>query len=652
MASDTSLVFNLVARERVTQALGPVAAKLQAFGTRITSAVAGVGVAAPYVAAAAVAAGGLAAGALAAGVAVSAFKAAAAPQLEEVTNAWNLYEAAQKAAAEGGDKAAEAQKAYTEALAQMPPATRATAEEFVGLKSDFKTWSDSLSSTTMPIFTRGIQALRAALPSLTPLVQSAAGALGGFVDEIATGLKSDGFKTWIADFAAAAGPALSNFLAVVKNIAVGVGALLHAFLPMSAGVTGGLAQMTEGFATWAKGLEGSAGFAKFLDLARSGQGALGNLGTAFGDLLVSLAPFLGATAIVAQTLADVIGAVPPGVITVLAQAFIAASVGMKAWAIATAIWSGVQRVATAVQWAMNTALFASPITWIIIAIVALVAAIVIIATKTTWFQTIWSTVWGAITEFVSGQVEVIGGILAWFGELPGKFAGWFGTAKDWAIAKLTDLVTWLNSLPLRAGAALGGLAVKLWNVGYDAFQNLKDAAVNRAVSLHNWIAGLPGRLVGALGGQAYRFYNMGLDFVYGLWDGISAAGGWLWSQVSNFASNNIVDPVKDFLHIGSPSKLAADEIGHWIPAGIAMGVEDNASVVDDAMRGLVNPAAYRPTAPLSSGRAPLAGGIGGAQRSEVRFVVEFVGGNRAFREWFQESVRISAGGSVIKFAEG
>ena len=147
-------------------------------------------------------------------------------------------------------------------------------------------------------------------------------------------------------------------------------------------------------------------------------------------------------------------------------------------------------------------------------------------------------------------------------------------------------------------------------------------------------------------------YNAGLDFVYGIWNGISAAGGWLWSQVSGFAQRNIVDPVKDFLHIGSPSKLAADEIGHWIPAGIAMGVDDNAHVVDEAMRAVVDPTAYRPTASQMGAPMPSASTLGGAQAQPGRLVIELRGGSRAFREFFQESVRIAAGGDVIKFAEG
>ena len=41
---------------------------------------------------------------------------------------------------------------------------------------------------------------------------------------------------------------------------------------------------------------------------------------------------------------------------------------------------------------------------------------------------------------------------------------------------------------------------------------------------------------------------------------------------------------KDFLHIGSPSKLFADEVGRWIPAGVALGIDENMNPLDKAMR--------------------------------------------------------------------
>ena len=65
----------------------------------------------------------------------------------------------------------------------------------------------------------------------------------------------------------------------------------------------------------------------------------------------------------------------------------AASAATKAWA--------------AVQWVLNAAMTANPIGLIIAAIVALIAIVVIIATKTTWFQDIWEAVWGTIQKIVA-----------------------------------------------------------------------------------------------------------------------------------------------------------------------------------------------------------------------------------------------------------
>lgn len=62
---------------------------------------------------------------------------------------------------------------------------------------------------------------------------------------------------------------------------------------------------------------------------------------------------------------------------------------------------GVIGLLTAAQWLWNASLWASPVTWIVLAIAALVAIIVIIATKTTWFQDIWNAAWGGIKKAAS-----------------------------------------------------------------------------------------------------------------------------------------------------------------------------------------------------------------------------------------------------------
>lgn len=262
----------------------------------------------------------------------------------------------------------------------------------------------------------------------------------------------------------------------------------------------------------------------------------------------------------------------------------------------------------------------------------------------------WQAFTGWVAEMASDAwsvFNVLGSAVGdWFGGLWSRYIA-EPVSRQWS-----SFVDSVQALPGRASDALSNLGSAMWTRTWNAFQSMKDAAIDQAASLISWIGGLPQRLVGALASQGYRFYNAGLDFVYGIWNGISAAGGWLWSKVANFASDYVVDPIRDFLRIGSPSKLAADEIGHWIPAGIAMGAQDNADVVDDAMRALVDPAAYRPAA-TQGARMPVASTLGGAQAAAARVVFEWRGtAPRAFREWFQETVRIEAGGDVVKFAEG
>jgi len=68
---------------------------------------------------------------------------------------------------------------------------------------------------------------------------------------------------------------------------------------------------------------------------------------------------------------------------------IANTVATTAANVATKIWA-------ATQWLLNAALSANPIGLIIGLVVGLIAVIVLIATKTTWFQDLWAAAWSGI----------------------------------------------------------------------------------------------------------------------------------------------------------------------------------------------------------------------------------------------------------------
>lgn len=84
-----------------------------------------------------------------------------------------------------------------------------------------------------------------------------------------------------------------------------------------------------------------------------------------------------------------------------------------------------------------------------------------------------------------------------------------------------------------------------------------------------------GAIVSAFAGLAGSIVDIGKSIVSGIWDGICSMATWIKDKVTGFFSG-IVDGVKDFLGIHSPSKVFSD-IGTNTVEGYADGVDDGAS---------------------------------------------------------------------------
>ena len=85
--------------------------------------------------------------------------------------------------------------------------------------------------------------------------------------------------------------------------------------------------------------------------------------------------------------------------------------------------------------------------------------------------------------------------------------------------------------------------------------------------------------------------SVGSNIISGIVSGLWGAAGSLFNSLRNMASNAL-QAAKSALHIGSPSKLFRDEVGKWIPEGIAVGIDMNADAVDKAVADLANPDAF------------------------------------------------------------
>lgn len=186
--------------------------------------------------------------------------------------------------------------------------------------------------------------------------------------------------------------------------------------------------------------------------------------------------------------------------------------------------------------------------------------------------------WGIdLNNFVTITIPAfINGVIAWFQTLPGKIWEWlcnawekvkiwgqeqYNTAKEWVTKLIDDVVEWFRSLPSKIQTWLSDTINKikewgsnLWNEGIAAAKNLIDSIVSTAQSL-------PGLIK-----------DVGLNMVRGLWDGIVSAKDWVLGKISEFC-DGVMDGIKDFFGIHSPSRLMRDMIGKMLPPGIAIGFE-------------------------------------------------------------------------------
>lgn len=83
----------------------------------------------------------------------------------------------------------------------------------------------------------------------------------------------------------------------------------------------------------------------------------------------------------------------------------------------------------------------------------------------------------------------------------------------------------------------------------------------------------------------YDWASLGKSIIDGIVEGIKNFGGMIGQSLLNLAGDAF-QGVKNFFGIKSPSRLMRDEIGRYLPSGIAEGIEDNSDDVFDAMKTL------------------------------------------------------------------
>ena len=79
--------------------------------------------------------------------------------------------------------------------------------------------------------------------------------------------------------------------------------------------------------------------------------------------------------------------------------------------------------------------------------------------------------------------------------------------------------------------------------------------------------------------------QLGKNVLNGIIDGLTKFGNTI-KEAAKKIYNEVKNKIKDFFGISSPSKKMRDEIGQWIPKGVAVGIEANTDSVDSAIQDL------------------------------------------------------------------
>lgn len=314
-----------------------------------------------------------------------------------------------------------------------------------------------------------------------------------------------------------------------------------------------IAAVAGAFATW-KGIKAVSDIAKTV-------GDAGKKIKTFGHLVSQGSGLIDGLAYAASS--------GTGVIASMAEAFTLAGGGLSGLSAALGVIGG-------------------PITLVVVAIGALVAAFVYLWNTSDSFREFWINLWDGIKEttgqvidgivnfftvtipeafnnFVTSISEIPGNVMTFLSEVISNVASWASEMVQKAIQTgsdfLSNLINFIIQLPGKMMEFLSETVGKAISFASSFAQEAVNAGRKFFNGIVNKVKEIPGRMI-----------SIGSDIVNGIRSGISNAWSGLTGWLGNMAKG-LIDGVKDALGIGSPSRLFADRIGKWIPAGITLGVE-------------------------------------------------------------------------------
>lgn len=213
----------------------------------------------------------------------------------------------------------------------------------------------------------------------------------------------------------------------------------------------------------------------------------------------------------------------------------------------------------------------------------------------TFFTNIWNNIVAFFTPIINGIRNTIGNVLnainsVWTSvwNAVRSVASTIWNAISGVVSTCIQNVRNTISTVLNA---ISGVWTSVWNSVSSFLGNIwhgiTSAVSNGIQSVSATVGRIRDTVLGAVSGAGQWLYDTGRQVISGLINGIGGAFQWVRNTISNLGSS-LVGWAKGVLGIHSPSRIFRDEVGKWIPAGMAQGIDKASGLVADSIDGLTD----------------------------------------------------------------
>lgn len=377
---------------------------------------------------------------------------------------------------------------------------------------------------------------------------------------------------------------MDDFMATISKLNTEGVAGFESFEQQAKNSTGGIQTSITVMKT--RVAQGMAELINSVDVGLKDFGGLSGVFTTIGDTikgaLKSLAPIITNTiGFLAKNLPTIIN-----VLKVMAPLVLGIVGAFKAYSATVKIVSAVTKAWAVVQALLNGTLLLNPIGLIVAGIVALIAIIVALYMKCEWFRNIvnklFSVVKQGFTTIINALKPLITTIINTAKQIMTALQPVIEFIKNLVINYIKFYINMvITYIKVVVAVIKGIIGVITWVVNgiIAGVKKVIDFAKSVPTKVRNFV----NKIVNFFREMPGKMLSIGLNVVKGIGNGITNGIGWIKNKIKSFVGN-VTSFIKKMFKIGSPSRLMEDQVGQWIPKGIAVGIDANTDSVYSAMK--------------------------------------------------------------------